>query len=179
MVSVEPHTTETSTTPTCSPAVSSSPTRTTLLPRCRVQGDNFWSDRAVGMGVALDDDDGNGYTHSPIWQAVQGKEGVASELGWLVNPITDMQSVIAIDIQGWAVSTVSGWASVLHKFHRVIGEIFDLEVAMLRTRFGSIDNQNVIQQQVCQGMLTVFNSCQSILPSRLSQYPRLALNRAR
>jgi len=34
----------------------------------RSEGDNFWSDRAVGMGVALDDDDGNGYYHSPIWQ---------------------------------------------------------------------------------------------------------------
>jgi len=38
----------------------------------------------------------------------------------------------------------------------VIGEerFFDLEVAM-SPRFGSIDNQNVIQQQG-QGMLTVF-----------------------
>jgi len=31
--------------------------RTTLLPDAAFRGDNFWS--AVGMGVALDDDDGN------------------------------------------------------------------------------------------------------------------------
>jgi len=36
----------------------------------------------------------------PFGQRCKVREGVASELGWLVNPITDMQSVIAIDIQG-------------------------------------------------------------------------------
>jgi len=59
--------------------------RTTLLPDAAFRVTISGAIVPWVWACSLDDDDGNGYTHSPIWQTGKVREGVASWVGWLTH----------------------------------------------------------------------------------------------